>query len=159
LANDYDKDAAAAEAVMLERMLVRQLCIVGGAWCVPLYVATFEPTGEKLAVLSGMGTGRLVAAPYDLFDSGRLFNEKFPAQPGRHRDRQGDPGERFLHYKGGHYRWLGYCSHLKTGDRLVIYRSEERGTCWARTVEDWYAVVGPNGRERFTLVGYDDFKG
>lgn len=141
---EYDKDEVQLHVMRLEREALRQVLFVGEQPTTPLYFAVQEDTGEPLVVLVNRATGRLAAYPYGgnephfsagAFPPDCLYGTAHVAA---------QPGDRFLHYKGGVYRWLGLAAR---GDRvarpLVIYRSELKGSCWARTIDDWCETIPP----------------
>ena len=41
-------------------------------------------------------------------------------------------GDLFYHFKGGLYTVIEVSTHTETGEKLVVYRSLENGTVWAR---------------------------
>jgi hypothetical protein len=63
-------------------------------------------------------------------------------------------GSLWRHYKGGEYRVLAACVREDTLEPLVLYRSLARGTCWARTLENWRQTVLVDGQQvpRFTQL-------
>lgn len=56
------------------------------------------------------------------------------------------PGDRFTHYKGGEYEIVAVALAEDTLTPLVIYRSLEKGTIWARTFSNWSEEVEFEGR-------------
>lgn len=60
------------------------------------------------------------------------------------------------HYKGGIYRVIAHATDEATGQPVVVYRSEQDGRMWVRTLENWNETVHgeENGKavriERFT---------
>lgn len=60
------------------------------------------------------------------------------------------PLGRYRHYKGGEYTVLALARHSETEEWLVIYKSEEKGTLWARPAHMWLENV--NGTKRFTKI-------
>jgi hypothetical protein len=66
-------------------------------------------------------------------DTGRVAQKRLSFAP--------QPGERYRHYKGGHYEIV--CSSIKedTLEVIVTYRSLESGFLWSRSLLDWSAVV------------------
>jgi hypothetical protein len=50
------------------------------------------------------------------------------------------PGQVFRHYKGGIYTVVARAVKEDTLEPLVVYRSDERGTVWARTLADFTEV-------------------
>ncbi len=62
-------------------------------------------------------------------------------------------GSRFRHYKGGEYEVVENAIHEATLEHLVIYR-DAKGNVWARTIDDWSAMVSVDGRSvpRFSLL-------
>ncbi|MGO4890311.1 DUF1653 domain-containing protein [Anaerobacillus sp. MEB173] len=66
---------------------------------------------------------------------------------------------RFVHYKGGIYRFLRYAKCSETLKTLVVYQSEANGDVWARPLEMWNEKVMVDDIEmpRFQLInGYPD---
>lgn len=65
------------------------------------------------------------------------------------------PFEQYDHYKGGRYEVLTLCTHTETGEKLVIYRSLQFGSVYARPVSQWFdEVTGstPIPKTRFKKV-------
>ncbi|MDG6094068.1 DUF1653 domain-containing protein [Acetobacter sp. AN02] len=56
----------------------------------------------------------------------------------------------YRHYKGGFYTLISVVRHSETEEPLVTYRSEEKGTLWARPLSMWVEEV--DGRPRFARV-------
>lgn len=46
------------------------------------------------------------------------------------------------HYKGGIYRVIAHATDEATGQPVVVYRSEQDGRMWVRSLENWNQVVG-----------------
>jgi hypothetical protein len=63
------------------------------------------------------------------------------------------PGEIYRHYKGGLYSIVARAIKEDTLEPLVIYRSNAKGTTWARTLEnfteDLWLVGHPGPSRRF----------
>jgi hypothetical protein len=57
-----------------------------------------------------------------------------------------EPGQIFRHYKGGLYTVVCICVKEDTLEPMVIYRSNAKGTVWARTFADWSELI-PTGQE------------
>jgi hypothetical protein len=65
------------------------------------------------------------------------------------------PGEVYRHYKGGEYTVVARAVMEETLRPLVVYRSHQKGTTWARTLDNWGETVevsGVGGVPRFRLV-------
>jgi hypothetical protein len=65
------------------------------------------------------------------------------------------PGGRFRHYKGGEYEIVALALKEDTLEPLVIYKSLEHGTIWARTLKNWNESVEVDGKKmkRFRKIG------
>jgi hypothetical protein len=59
------------------------------------------------------------------------------------------PGEKWLHYKGGLYEIVCMCNHTETNEELVIYRSLSFGGWHARPYSEWHDEIQVEG-ERYT---------
>ena len=59
------------------------------------------------------------------------------------------PGEKWLHYKGGLYEIVCMCNHTETNEELVIYRSLSFGGWHARPYSEWYDEIQVEG-ERYS---------
>jgi len=55
------------------------------------------------------------------------------------------PGERWLHYKGGKYEIVCMCNHTETNEELVIYRSLSFGGWHARPYSEWHDEIQVEG--------------
>lgn len=55
----------------------------------------------------------------------------------------------YRHYKGGHYKVLYMSRHSETLEWMVVYRSLNRGTIWARPLEEWHKSLGTYGLNTF----------
>lgn len=63
------------------------------------------------------------------------------------------PGEIYQHYKGGTYEVISLCTHTETDEKLVIYRSLNFGSVYARPLSQWSEVIADlYPTQRFTLV-------
>jgi hypothetical protein len=60
------------------------------------------------------------------------------------------PGERWLHYKGGQYEIVCMCNHTETNEELVIYRSLSFGGWHARPYSEWRDPIPVEGKEYTT---------
>jgi len=52
-----------------------------------------------------------------------------------------EPGQIWLHYKGGQYEIIAMCNHTDTDESLVIYRSLSFGGYHARPYSEWHDKV------------------
>ncbi|MBR2460871.1 MAG: DUF1653 domain-containing protein [Clostridia bacterium] len=61
----------------------------------------------------------------------------------------------YRHFKGGLYEVLFTARHSETEEILVIYRSVERGDCWARPISMWNETVERDSKSfvRFQYIG------
>ena len=59
------------------------------------------------------------------------------------------PGRCYRHYKGGIYEVLFLAKHTENDEILVIYRSMQFGTNYARPLSVWNEPV--NGNLRFAI--------
>lgn len=50
-------------------------------------------------------------------------------------------GSQWQHYKGGKYTVLTVCLKENNLEPLIIYRSHNYGTVWARDEADWFGTV------------------
>jgi hypothetical protein len=55
------------------------------------------------------------------------------------------PGEKWLHYKGGQYEIVCMCNHTDTNEVLVIYRSLSFGGWHARPFSEWHDIIEVEG--------------
>jgi hypothetical protein len=62
------------------------------------------------------------------------------------------PGQRYQHYKGGHYRVLHLSKHTETDEIMVIYQSLHFGSYHARPIEKWLEKVDSPTGYRFYPV-------
>lgn len=51
------------------------------------------------------------------------------------------PGRLYIHYKGGIYDVLHLAKHTTSGEELVIYKSVQYGTYYARPLVEWFDVI------------------
>ena len=60
----------------------------------------------------------------------------------------------YQHYKGGIYRVIGVANHSETLEKLVIYKSLENDSLWARPLVMWNEEVVKDGKKylRFTYI-------
>jgi hypothetical protein len=56
------------------------------------------------------------------------------------------PGQRYEHYKGGHYIVHNLAKHTENSEILVIYQSLHYGTFYARPLSNWCEPVNSNLR-------------
>jgi len=56
------------------------------------------------------------------------------------------PGKLYKHYKGGLYEVLLLAKHSENDEMLVIYRSVQFGTHYARPISSWQESVNSNPR-------------
>ena len=59
------------------------------------------------------------------------------------------PGQIFKHYKGGYYEVITMAQHTENSEKLVIYKSLNFGSIYARPIEIWNDEI--NGEKRFSL--------
>ena len=50
-------------------------------------------------------------------------------------------GDLFYHFKGGLYTVIEVAKHTETGEKLVVYRSVENGTVWARPMSMFLSKI------------------
>lgn len=62
------------------------------------------------------------------------------------------PGQLFMHFKGGYYVVLAVGTYSESGERQVCYRSVSDGSIWMRPLTMWNQVM-KDGISRFTRVG------
>ncbi len=65
------------------------------------------------------------------------------------------PGQKYLHYKGGEYIVISMAKHTETDENMVVYRSISFGSVHVRPLKIWNEFVNDeNGHEhkRFTLT-------
>lgn len=60
------------------------------------------------------------------------------------------PGQQYSHYKGGLYEVITMSTHTETNEKLVIYKSINFGSIYARPYEVWNSDI--EGVKRFILV-------
>ena len=67
-----------------------------------------------------------------------------------------EPGQTWLHYKGGRYEIIAMCNHTTTNEPLVIYKSKSFNGFHARPYSEWHDEIWENNycKVRFTLVGW-----
>ena len=58
--------------------------------------------------------------------------------------------QRYQHYKGGVYELLTTATDESTQELMVVYRSEETGRVWVRSLANFTQMVGDT--PRFTLI-------
>lgn len=59
------------------------------------------------------------------------------------------------HYKGGIYRVIAHATDEATGQPVVVYRSEQDGRVWVRTLANWNETV--HGEENGKAVRISRF--
>lgn len=67
-----------------------------------------------------------------------------------------EPGQTWLHYKGGRYEIIAMCNHTTTNEPLVIYKSKSFNGFHARPYNEWHDEIWENNycKTRFTLVAW-----
>lgn len=60
------------------------------------------------------------------------------------------PGEKWRHYKGGTYEVITLCTHTENNEKLVIYKSINFGSIYARPLSIWFDEI--NGKNRFEKI-------
>lgn len=61
-------------------------------------------------------------------------------------------GQRYKHYKGGHYRVLHLAKHTENEEILVIYQSIHYGSYHARPLSNWNEKVNtPTGQSFYPI--------
>lgn len=64
-------------------------------------------------------------------------------------------GHEFVHFKGGHYRLVGYARDSETLEDMVVYRAlySEHGL-WVRPAKMFFETIERNGKrvKRFELL-------
>jgi len=67
-----------------------------------------------------------------------------------------EPGQTWLHYKGGRYEIIAMCNHTTTNEPLVIYKSKSFNGFHARPYNEWHDEIWENNycKTRFTLIGW-----
>jgi len=65
-----------------------------------------------------------------------------------------EPGQVWIHYKGGRYEIIAMCNHTTTNEPLVIYKSKSFNGFHARPYSEWHDEVVDGGKyvRRFGLV-------
>lgn len=61
------------------------------------------------------------------------------------------PGEIYKHYKGGTYEVISMTTHTETNEVLVVYKSINFGTVYARPIKSWNDPT-PEYKKRFILI-------
>ena len=51
------------------------------------------------------------------------------------------PGEKWEHYKGGTYEVISLATHTESNEKLVIYKSLNFGSIFARPISIWQETV------------------
>lgn len=62
------------------------------------------------------------------------------------------PNEFYKHYKGGTYQVISLANHTETGEVMVIYKSINFGTVFARPLEDWNSKTENSSQPRFEKI-------
>ena len=67
-----------------------------------------------------------------------------------------EPGQIWLHYKGGRYEIIAMCNHTTTHEVMVIYKSKSFNGFHARPYSEWHDEVweGNHRKTRFELIGW-----
>lgn len=60
------------------------------------------------------------------------------------------PNQIYKHYKGGTYQVISLATHTEQNQILVIYKSLNFGSVYARPIEEWNKLT-EDGRKRFEL--------
>ena len=60
------------------------------------------------------------------------------------------PGQQYKHYKGGLYEVISMAIHTETNEKLVIYKSINFGSVYARPYDIWDGYS--NGEKRFMII-------
>ena len=65
-----------------------------------------------------------------------------------------EPGQVWVHYKGGRYEIIAMCNHTTTNEVLVIYRSLSFNGFHARPYSEWHDEIWVDGncKTRFMLI-------
>jgi hypothetical protein len=61
------------------------------------------------------------------------------------------PNQIYKHYKGGTYQVITLSTHTETGEILVIYKSLNFGSNYARPIQPWLELTD-DGKKRFELI-------
>jgi hypothetical protein len=61
------------------------------------------------------------------------------------------PNQIYKHYKGGTYQVITLSTHTETGEILVIYKSLNFGSHYARPIQSWLELTD-EGKKRFELI-------
>ena len=61
------------------------------------------------------------------------------------------PNQIYKHYKGGTYQVITLSTHTETGEILVIYKSLNFGSHYARPIGSWFELTD-DGKKRFELI-------
>ena len=61
------------------------------------------------------------------------------------------PNQIYKHYKGGTYQVITLSTHTETGEILVIYKSLNFGSHYARPISSWLETT-ESGSKRFELI-------
>ena len=67
-----------------------------------------------------------------------------------------EPGQTWVHYKGGKYEIIAMCNHTTTNEVLVIYRSLSFNGFHARPYSEWHDEIWVDGncKTRFILIAH-----
>ena len=65
-----------------------------------------------------------------------------------------EPGQTWLHYKGGRYEIIAMCNHTTTNEVMVIYKSLSFNGFHARPYSEWHDEIweGNHRKTRFELI-------
>ena len=61
------------------------------------------------------------------------------------------PNQIYKHYKGGTYQVITLSTHTENGEILVIYKSLNFGSNYARPIGSWFELTD-DGKKRFELI-------
>lgn len=61
------------------------------------------------------------------------------------------PNQIYKHYKGGTYKVISLATHTEQNQILVIYKSLNFGSVYARPLEQWNQLT-ESGEKRFELL-------
>ena len=63
-------------------------------------------------------------------------------------------GQKYKHYKGGTYEVITLCTHTENSEKLVIYKSLNFGSIYARPLEEFMSKIKKELSEipRFKLL-------
>lgn len=61
------------------------------------------------------------------------------------------PNQIYKHYKGGTYQIISLATHTETGEIMVIYKSINFGSVYARPIDTWFSKTDSD-EMRFTQI-------